>query len=178
MFSHSTATPNHALQRTAPHVTAPASTATFPPTVQVPRRAPRSLSLRSLGHKTLAMRIRGILIHIVAWFLLFGGVANAGDADGFTMSPKEVITQQSKLRGEIVEAVGDTSGPFKPGGQMVGNIGVAGSFRAGVGFGSVEVSWPATKGVFFEAAAYLDAAGRAFVVVRRVPVAAIRSETQ
>ena len=45
-----TATPNHALQRTAPHVTAPASAAAFPPTVQVPRHAPRSLSLGSLGH--------------------------------------------------------------------------------------------------------------------------------
>jgi hypothetical protein len=43
------ATPNHALQRTAPHVTAPASTATFPPTMQVPRRTPLSLSLESLG---------------------------------------------------------------------------------------------------------------------------------
>jgi hypothetical protein len=46
---HSTATPNHSLQRSAPHVTAPASTTAFPPTVQVPRRAPRSLSLGSLG---------------------------------------------------------------------------------------------------------------------------------
>src|SRR4051812_6228392 len=36
---------NHALQRTAPHVTAPASATAFPPTVQVPRRAPWSLSL-------------------------------------------------------------------------------------------------------------------------------------
>ena len=44
-----TATPNHALQRTAPCVTAPASAAAFPPTVQVPRRTPRSLSLGSLG---------------------------------------------------------------------------------------------------------------------------------
>ncbi len=43
------ATPNHALQRTAPYVTAPASTAAFPPTMQVPRRTPRSLSLGSLG---------------------------------------------------------------------------------------------------------------------------------
>ena len=42
-------TPNHALQRTAPCVTAPASAAAFPPTVQVPRRTPRSLSLGSLG---------------------------------------------------------------------------------------------------------------------------------
>ncbi len=42
-------TPNHALQRTAPHVTAPASTTTLPPTAQVPRRAPRSLSLGSFG---------------------------------------------------------------------------------------------------------------------------------
>ena len=40
---------NHALQRTAPCVTAPASAAAFPPTVQVPRRTPLSLSLRSLG---------------------------------------------------------------------------------------------------------------------------------
>jgi hypothetical protein len=30
--------PNHALQRTAPCVTAPASAAAFPPTMQVPRR--------------------------------------------------------------------------------------------------------------------------------------------
>ncbi len=44
-----TATPNHALQRTAPCVTAPASAAAFPPTMQVPRRPPRSLSLGSLG---------------------------------------------------------------------------------------------------------------------------------
>src|SRR5439155_7265772 len=44
--------PNHALQRTAPCVTAPASTAAFPPTMQVPRRTPRSLSLGSLGVAT------------------------------------------------------------------------------------------------------------------------------
>ena len=44
--------PNHALQRTAPCVTAPASAATFPPTMQVPRRTPRSLSLGSLGVAT------------------------------------------------------------------------------------------------------------------------------
>ena len=43
------ATPNHALQRTAPCVTAPASTAAFPPAMQVPRRTPQSLSLGSLG---------------------------------------------------------------------------------------------------------------------------------
>ena len=42
-------TPNHALQRTAPCVTAPASAAALPPTMQVPRRTPRSLSLGSLG---------------------------------------------------------------------------------------------------------------------------------
>ena len=41
--------PNHALQRTAPCVTAPASAAAFPPTMQVPRRTPRSLSLGSFS---------------------------------------------------------------------------------------------------------------------------------
>ena len=47
--SRKPATPNHALQRTAPCVTAPASTTAFPPTMQVPRRTPPSLSLGSLG---------------------------------------------------------------------------------------------------------------------------------
>ena len=42
--------PNHALQRTAPGVTVAASAATFPPTLQLPRRPPHSLSLGSLGH--------------------------------------------------------------------------------------------------------------------------------
>lgn len=41
--------PNHALQRTAPCVTAPASAAAFPPTMQVPRHTPRSLSLGSFN---------------------------------------------------------------------------------------------------------------------------------
>ena len=40
--------PNHALQQTAPCVTAPASAAAFPPTMQVPCRTPRSLSLGSI----------------------------------------------------------------------------------------------------------------------------------
>ena len=47
--SRTTMTPNHALQRTAPCVTAPASAAALPPAMQVPRRTPRSLSLGSLG---------------------------------------------------------------------------------------------------------------------------------
>ena len=48
--SQRTATPNlHALRRIAPCVTAPASAAAFPPTMQVPRHAPPSLSLGSLG---------------------------------------------------------------------------------------------------------------------------------
>ena len=41
--------PNHALQRTAPGVTVAASTAAFPPAMQLPRRPPQSLSLGSLG---------------------------------------------------------------------------------------------------------------------------------
>jgi hypothetical protein len=43
--------PNNALQRTAPRVTAPASAAAFPRTMQVPCRPPQSLSFRSFhGH--------------------------------------------------------------------------------------------------------------------------------
>jgi len=41
----STVTPSHALQRIALCLTAPASTAALPPTMQVPRRTPPSLSL-------------------------------------------------------------------------------------------------------------------------------------
>ena len=44
-----TATPNHALQRTAPAVTLAASAAAFPPTMQPARQPPPSLSLGSLG---------------------------------------------------------------------------------------------------------------------------------
>ena len=47
--------PNHALQRTAPCVTVAASTTAFPPTTQLPRRTPLSLSLRSLGVSTHAL---------------------------------------------------------------------------------------------------------------------------
>ena len=41
--------PNHALQRTAPAVTARASAAAFPPTMHGPRQPPPSLRLGSLG---------------------------------------------------------------------------------------------------------------------------------
>ena len=54
--------PNHALQRTAPCVTAPASAAAFPPTMQVPRRTPPSLSLGSLGDSRTVSRILAITI--------------------------------------------------------------------------------------------------------------------
>gem|GEM_PF-3516534 len=50
----------YALQRTAPCVTAPASTAAFPPTMQVPRRTPLSLSLGSLGRlRTSFLKLTG-----------------------------------------------------------------------------------------------------------------------
>ena len=41
--------PNHALQRTGSAVTVAASATAFPPTTQLPRRTPLSLSLGSLG---------------------------------------------------------------------------------------------------------------------------------
>ena len=47
-----TATPNHALQPTGAAVTAPASAAAFPPTVQPARQPPPSLSLGSFGVAT------------------------------------------------------------------------------------------------------------------------------
>ena len=53
-----TATPNHALQRTAPRVTVAASTSAFPPTMQLPRRPPQSLSLRSLGHSPRLLEMK------------------------------------------------------------------------------------------------------------------------
>ena len=50
--SESERTPNHALQRTAPAVTARASAAAFPPTMHGPRQPPPSLSLGSLAAPT------------------------------------------------------------------------------------------------------------------------------
>jgi hypothetical protein len=76
--------PNNALQRTAPRVTAPASAAAFPRTMQVPCRPPQSLSFgsldarlgrslnvvesihgRNVGHFASRMRYRGA--HGVDW---------------------------------------------------------------------------------------------------------------
>lgn len=51
-----TTPPDHALQRTAPHVTAPASTAAFPLTMEVPRRGPPSPRLGSLACRTTSSR--------------------------------------------------------------------------------------------------------------------------
>ena len=48
-ISAQSTSPNHALQRTAPAVTARASTAAFPPAMHGPRQPPPSLSLGSLG---------------------------------------------------------------------------------------------------------------------------------
>ncbi len=46
-FQRMTATPEQALQRTAPRVRAPASDLRLPPAIRAPRRAPQSLSLGS-----------------------------------------------------------------------------------------------------------------------------------
>ena len=51
---------NHALQRTAPCVTAPAFTAALPPTMLVPRRTPLSLNLGSLDHFVVLFPARQI----------------------------------------------------------------------------------------------------------------------
>jgi len=51
-----TATPNHALQRTAPAITLAASAAALPPTVQPARQPPPPLSLRSLGVFSLTLK--------------------------------------------------------------------------------------------------------------------------
>ena len=67
---NTTATPNHALQRTAPHVTVAASRR---PTTQLPRRAPRSLSLGSLG---VATRLVKRSIPILAFSALIVGCAH------------------------------------------------------------------------------------------------------
>lgn len=64
MNSVMTPTPNQAMTRTAPGVTAPASVAAFPPAIQMPRRTPPSLSLGSGG----AFRIRAIQASLFAGF--------------------------------------------------------------------------------------------------------------
>ena len=71
-----TATPNHALQRTAPAVTLAASAAAFPPTMQPARQPPPSLSLGSLGVATRSMSIRYI---VFALTLALAVIARAVD---------------------------------------------------------------------------------------------------
>ena len=70
-----TATPNHALQRTAPAVTLAASAAAFPPTVQPARQPPPSLSLGSLGAATRIVRTAPQIL-LCAAFLFVGACAS------------------------------------------------------------------------------------------------------
>ena len=70
--------PNHALQRTAPCVTAPASTAALPPTMQVPRRTPLSLSLGSLGDSSRLPKMKPKITYVLFLAVIFcGGAAFA-----------------------------------------------------------------------------------------------------
>src|SRR5215210_590596 len=81
-----TETANHALQRTAPCVTAPASAAAFPPTMQVPRRTPRSLSLGSLGdfaYRLLRMNRPAFVFLAVVIFCI--SIARAGELNPRTL---------------------------------------------------------------------------------------------
>jgi hypothetical protein len=66
--------PNHALQRTAPCVTAPASATTLPPAMQVPRRTPRLLSLGSLD--VVSTQLHQGALNVVAWVLVVAGVCS------------------------------------------------------------------------------------------------------
>ena len=58
------ATPNHALQRTAPAVTARASASAFPLTMHGPRQPPPSLSLGSLGDLLAHSAMKPLLLLI------------------------------------------------------------------------------------------------------------------
>ena len=67
LISNCPETPNHALQRTAPCVTAPASAAAFPPAMQVPRRTPRSLSLGSLDLSMRTPKLKKRKAWLITW---------------------------------------------------------------------------------------------------------------
>ena len=77
--------PNHALQRTAPCVTAPASAAAFPPAMQVPRHAPPSLSLGSLGSYT-TIPMKPIYLLCFAVLALLSGCSKPDSADYFPLT--------------------------------------------------------------------------------------------
>ena len=81
--------PNHALQRTAPCVTTPASTATFPPAMQVPRRTPRSLSLGSLGViEWKSMTMKSFFLSTIVVVLSLADCRSKGNA-GFQNQSRE-----------------------------------------------------------------------------------------
>jgi hypothetical protein len=92
-------TSNHALQRTAPHVTAAASAAAFPPTVQPPRRAPRSLSLGSLGlsHAHMKLAITLFLVPLVCLAGLPNGEVVGSEAFFFKVAAYEFLFTKSAL---------------------------------------------------------------------------------
>ena len=90
-----TATPNHALQRTATAVTARASAAAFPPAMHGPRQPPPSLSLGSLG------RMRSFILTMPLMASLLSGCSFLSQKPW----PSEILAMQ---RGESITA--ETSG--------------------------------------------------------------------
>ena len=86
-------TPNHALQRTAPCVTAPASTAAFPPSAQVPRRTPLSLSLGSLGVATRSSMKKSLIALFFALSQFVEGQTISAEPKRF--SPDHLLPAQS-----------------------------------------------------------------------------------
>jgi len=71
-------TPNQALQRTAPAVTARASAAALPPAMHGPRQPPPSLSLGSLGASPPVMKtLTSFLLVLAATFAIAADSPNA-----------------------------------------------------------------------------------------------------
>jgi hypothetical protein len=93
-------TPNQALQRTAPGVTAPASVTAFPPAIQMPRRPPESLSLRSFGvsSRTVKMTLGAALLLIGLAHSGIGAVTESCSASLHFLGSSPAMSRQHDYR--------------------------------------------------------------------------------
>ena len=88
----------------------------------------------------------------------------------FDRTQTEIVDYAKRLPGEIYISRGG-AGPYNEGPSAVGNDNEEGSFYATTKQGrQPEVSWPATPGFYYEASSYINQAGEAFYLVRKIPV--------
>jgi hypothetical protein len=87
----------------------------------------------------------------------------------YTLTQEQILARAKTLPGEIYLSEG-APGPYREGPGAVGGVNTSGSLHSTSKSGrQSQASWPATPGFYYEADSYLNEAGEAFYLVRKIP---------